>query len=113
MEYFTIERLGDVVVVRFVFNEISLQEKHIISEELSKQLGESSRIVLNLNKIGFLSSSFISLLVHISREIVEKKNGSLRLCCLSPESKAVLKLTRLDNILNTFDTEEDAVKSLQ
>jgi len=111
MAYFSSEKVQSVIVIRFAFNEINLQQR----EELKKELGEmyvpgETRFVFNLAKIGFLSSLVIATMVFFAKKVREA-GGDIKLCGLSEEAQYVIKVTQLDKMFAAFATEEEAIKS--
>ena len=68
----------------------------------------SRRLVLELNDLPYLPSSFIGELVRLFKRI-QTHDGMMRLCGLSEESLDVLRLTRLDNCFPHYVSREDAV----
>ncbi len=69
------------------------------------------QIVIDLKEVPYLDSSEIGRLIraHLS---VRQLGGRVRLCNLSERIYGVLKLTRLDTVLDIFDTEEEALASI-
>lgn len=109
MAFFVTEKKKDVLIVRFAFDEISLQDKEILKNELTLLLGKGNKFVFNMAKIGFLSSMMIATVVFFAKEVTSQK-GTIRLCMLSDNAKEVLKITRIDQLFKTFATEEEALQ---
>ena len=68
----------------------------------------SDRLVLELNELPYLPSSFIGELVRLYKRI-HNNGGMMRLCGLSDESLEVLRLARLDNCFPHYVSREAAV----
>ncbi len=93
---------------------ISLREKRldaVIAVNFKDALFEyidqgRNHIVLDMACVNFIDSSglgaVVSILKHVGRE------GRLHLCGVTPGVMAVLKLTRMDRILKSFDSLEAA-----
>ena len=110
MTYFTSEKKEGVVVIRFDFNEINLSQREELKKALKKLLNGDSHFVFNLSKLGFLSSLVIATIVFFAKEI-RAKNGDVKLCSLSPESRNVASIIRLDKIFEIFEQEKEALDS--
>jgi anti-sigma B factor antagonist len=71
-----------------------------------------TRIVLNLSAVNFISSLCLGKLVMLNRKCLAA-GGRLGLCCLTPHVGEILEITRLKDVLETYNQEGDAVASLQ
>jgi anti-sigma B factor antagonist len=69
------------------------------------------QIVVDLKQVPYLDSSEIGRLIraHIS---VRQAGGRVRLCNLSQKISAVLRLSKLDTMLDLYETEEAALASI-
>lgn len=69
------------------------------------------QIVVDLKQVPYLDSSDIGRIIraHLS---VRRAGGRVRLCNLAERVLAVLKLTRLDTILDLYPTEKDALAGI-
>ncbi|MFH1664672.1 MAG: STAS domain-containing protein [Candidatus Omnitrophota bacterium] len=100
-------------ILTFLFNELNLEQRDQLKKELSKLIGAGeTRFILNLSKVGFMSSLVIANIVFFTKEVRERK-GVLKLCNLSPEALGILAITHLDKIFEIYDTEHDALESLR
>jgi anti-sigma B factor antagonist len=68
------------------------------------------QIVLNLQRLDFIDSTGLGTLV-VCYTRLQKKNGALKLACLSKRHIELLVLTKLTTIFEIFDTEQAAVNS--
>ena len=75
-------------------------------------LAGETNFVINLSRVGFLSSLVIATLVSFSAKVREN-NGQMKLSGLSGEARGVLRITQLDRILEVYDTERDALESFK
>jgi anti-sigma B factor antagonist len=69
------------------------------------------QIVVDLRQVPYLDSSEIGRLIraHIS---VRQAGGRVRLCNLSQKISAVLRLSKLETVLDLYETEEAALASI-
>lgn len=68
-------------------------------------------IIINLSGISYISSSGIRVFVGIVREL-EKQGRKLKLCNITPPVKKVFDVVELLDLFEVYETEEEAVASL-
>jgi anti-anti-sigma factor len=73
-------------------------------------LSDSPHVVLDLSPVKYLGSAGIEFLLECLSRIV-RRDGDMKLAALSPESAALLSLTRVERFFEIFRTVEDAVNS--
>ena len=105
---------GDVGIVRFltsqVLDELNVQQLGQELEDLvEKQY--TVKMVINFEKVKFLSSAVLGKLISLHKRIASEK-GRMGLCCINPSIMQVFKITRLDKLIPIYDTEETAVKGV-
>jgi anti-sigma B factor antagonist len=99
---------GDCLVV-------SLKEKRLdaviaasFREALVERIDQGQRnIVLDMAHVNFMDSSGLGAVVFILKHLGHK--GRLHICGVTPGVMAVLKLTRMDRVLKTFETRQAAI----
>ncbi len=67
-------------------------------------------IVVNLEKVNFLDSTALSVLVQGMKR-ARQNAGEVRLCSLQPPVRLVFELTRLDRVFEIFNSEDDATQA--
>jgi anti-sigma B factor antagonist len=88
--------------------------------EVGKFLGELQpllesdcpRMVLDCSQVWHIDSAGVEMLLHCVQEAM-KRDGDLKLAAVSPASGTIKELMRLDRLLETFATTEEAVRSFQ
>ena len=68
----------------------------------------ADRLILELDEIGFVSSSFLGQIVLLHKRIASR-GGLMRLCGLSPQAQEVLHCCRLDERFSYYPNREEAV----
>jgi anti-sigma B factor antagonist len=99
---------GDCLVV-------SLREKRLdaviaasFRDALVERIDQGQRnIVLDMAQVSFMDSSGLGAVVFILKHLGHK--GRLHICGVTPGVMAVLKLTRMDRVLKTFETRQAAI----
>lgn len=99
---------GDCLVV-------SLKEKRLdaviapsFREALVERIDKGQRkIVLDMAQVSFMDSSGLGAVVFVLKHL--GKEGRLHIYGVTPGVMAVLKLTRMDRVLKTFETRQAAI----
>jgi anti-sigma B factor antagonist len=99
---------------------LDLQGKMLIGEgdellrEKINQLVENGteKIVLNLAEVPYVDSAGLGEIVRCYTT-VSRKNGKLKLLHLTKRIHDLLSITKLLTVFETYDTEEEAVKSFK
>jgi anti-sigma B factor antagonist len=84
----------------------------LLKERIDQLVREGRlQIVIDLKHVPYVDSSEIGRLIraHLS---VRRAGGRVRLCNLTERVSAVLRLTRLDTILDLYRTEDEALASI-
>jgi len=113
---FETEIVGNVIVVvptddhvGFRMSEIQAETKPIV-ETLSS--GKARHVLIDGAKTSYLSSSVISAGIEMW-DAAMKQNGRLAVCNLSDDAMEALVATRLDTKWPSFESRDEALKTLQ
>ncbi len=71
---------------------------------------EVKGIVINFEKVNFIDSSGIGLIVSVFKTMQER-SGSFAITNLSKKNEEIFTITRLNKILNIFPTESEAISA--
>lgn len=77
--------------------------------ELDAMSAPSIKMLMNLEKLEFISSIGLRIILMQAKEI-KKQGGDLRLCGLQPVVKDVFNISGFNQILNIFDSSDEAIK---
>ena len=69
-------------------------------------------LVINFEKVNFIDSSGIGLIVSIFKTM-QQKDGQFGLTNLSKKNEEIFSITRLNKILNIYQSEEEALKAIK
>jgi anti-anti-sigma factor len=104
---------GDVLSVRF-------GEHRILDEATVRMLGDElyavadrpdcHNLLLNFASVVALSSLMVGKLLMLQRKM-ESKGGKLKLCELGPELQDLVSGTKLDQIFDIWEGEQDALRA--
>jgi len=101
-------RVGDITVIECEGRIVEGAENSALQRQLNDALVWGSDIVLNLSNVSFIDSSGLGLLVrYVSR--ARSAHGNLKLCGVDPHVQEVLRVTKLNTLLETHATEEEAI----
>lgn len=106
-------REKDGIVVIDLVGEIRLSDDYTpaLHRQVAEQLVEGKcDILLNFAKVDFIDSYGIGDVV-ASYLAVKEKKGRLKLACLSPKIWLIFHYSGLTRILESFDSEEKALRS--
>ena len=105
-----IRRLDDAIIV-VVAGELTLREAPKFHGTLLELCEESPKhLVVELSEVSFIDSSGVGTLTDVFRKL-NKRGGRLALVGLRKMVRSVFEITRLDQFLAIFDTEEEALRS--
>lgn len=69
----------------------------------------TTRILINLEDLNYISSAGLRVLLATAKQL-KGGSGELRICCLNEMAQEVFDISGFNNILNVFETEEEALK---
>ena len=107
---------GDNVLIVY-FQDVRIIDDSRISS-LGQELGElinntsNSRIILNFQNVGFMSSAMIGKLVLFGKKCKDAK-VKLRLCTIGDNVEEVFKLMRLNKVFDIDKNEETSIKKIK
>ncbi len=70
------------------------------------------KLTIDLAEVTFIDSSGLGALVGCLRA-ANQKGGDVKLCCLKPEIRMVIELTRLNRVFEIFNSEEETISSFR
>jgi anti-anti-sigma factor len=69
---------------------------------------EFSKVLITFEGVRFASSSMLAQIVRLHKQLAKAK-GRVRLCCLNPSLREVLRASQLDRLMEVFDDENAAL----
>jgi anti-sigma B factor antagonist len=110
---FTTQQVEKFTVIEFknpsLMDPIELEQ---IGQSMYRLVDEEDRrrIVLDFEKVQYLSSQAIGIVLTMNKKLSQLKNSKLVLCGVGPRLQELLKITRLDRLLTIKPTQREAVK---
>jgi anti-sigma B factor antagonist len=109
----TLYMSGRPVTVKQLPEILSVKQGRVFFREVESCLKtERPRIVLDCSKVRQLDSAGIHVLLRCLEEAM-KRNGDVKLAGITPRAAAILELTRVNRLFESFDHTADAVNSFQ
>jgi anti-sigma B factor antagonist len=114
MSQFNVQQIAENTIVEFtsptLMDPIELEQ---IAKELYKLIDEQDRrrIILDFEKVQFLSSQAIGILLAMQKKLSQLKKSNLVLCGVGPRLMELLRITRLDKVLTIKPSQKEAIKS--
>jgi anti-sigma B factor antagonist len=110
---FIVQTIDKFAVVEFrgpsLMDALELER---VSEGLIRlvEVEDRRRIVLDFEKVQFISSQMVGILVRLHKLTSAAAHGKLVLCGLGPKLIELLKITRLDRMLTIKPSQREAIK---
>ena len=109
----TERRIGDITLLqltgRIVFGDGAGELRAHMNELLDQA---RLKFLLDLRSVTYIDSFGVGVIAtkYVS---VRRKGGDLKLVCLSPRSRKVMTISGLMKILQSFESEEDGLRSFE
>ena len=99
---------GDCLVVSLKERRLDAVIANNFREAMVERIDQGQRnLVLDMSQVHFMDSSGLGAVVFIMKHLGH--SGRLHICSVTPSVMAVLKLTRMDRVLKTFETRQAAI----
>ena len=114
MSQFNVQQINENTVVEFtspsLMDPIELEQ---IAQQLYKLIDEQDkrRIILDFEKVQYLSSQAIGILLAMQKKLSALKKSNLILCGVGARLMELLRITRLDKVLTIKPSQKEAIKS--
>jgi anti-sigma B factor antagonist len=113
MSQFNLQQIGENTVVEFtspsLMDPIELEQ---VAQELYKLIDEKEKrnIILDFEKVQYLSSQAIGILLAMQKKLSQHPQSSLVLCGVGARLMDLLRITRLDRVLTIKPSQKEAIK---
>jgi anti-sigma B factor antagonist len=109
----TVQQVEKFTVVEFrnasLMDPIELEQLAQILYRLI-DVEDHRRLVLDFERVQYLSSQAIGIVLTVNKKLSALSNSKLVLCGVGPRLQELLKITRLDRLLTIKPTQREAVK---
>lgn len=109
---FSLEHIGNAVIVSLPGDDLDSNNSPEFKRDITTLIESKNKVVLDMRSIRFIDSSGCGALLTCVRKL-KAKDGDLKLFGLSEQVRSLFKLIRLDQIIEVFQSKEDAVKAFE
>lgn len=110
MKFFT-ETKNDVTVIRVLEERLDVHFSSELKADLLVLANiPQSKVLLDMAKVEYSDSSGLGAILFGIRQL-RNNEGSLKLCNLQPRVLTLIKIAKLDNVIESFDDEAEALAS--
>lgn len=102
---------GDISTIK-LDGSIDGKTAPVVREQIAPTLENAVKVILDMTKVGYLSSAGLRLLLVMYREFASKK-GKLVLLNVSPEIQSVMSHTGFLNFFTLASSETDAMRAFE
>lgn len=100
------------VTVLSLGGEVTINTTEELTKIFKKNIANKTRkVVVDLGKLEYIDSSGLACLIRFSRDL-QKIQGVLFFCSLSPKIRSIFAITRLEDAFKVYDTEEEALREI-
>jgi anti-sigma B factor antagonist len=100
--------VGDITVVECSGRIVQGAESAQLQQHVDDLLPVNRHILLHLGDIDFIDSSGVGLLVRLLTR-TQNLHGDLKLCAVSSKIVEVLRITKLNTIFDSYESEAEAI----
>lgn len=93
----------------FIEGKLDTSSSDEAQAKLSSLTAPGTKMLMNLEKLEFVSSIGLRIILMQAKEL-KKNGGELRICGLHTTVKEVFTISGFSQILNIFDSQDDALK---
>ena len=105
----TTRNLGEATVID-LSGRLELGEGSVILRETLQNLAGGAKVLINLTDLSFIDTSGLGELVSAHTR-AQNGSGELKLTGIPSRVEKLFQMTKLDRILDVYDTEADAIQS--
>ncbi|PKL18770.1 MAG: hypothetical protein CVV49_04300 [Spirochaetae bacterium HGW-Spirochaetae-5] len=107
------EKKNDIIIV-YVNSPLDIGNSPLIQRDISTLISQfpDYNFVLNMESVEFMNSAGLGVLI-ISTKRLESNNRCLKISNLNDAVKKVIQILDAHEIINVYDTEDEAVKSFE
>jgi anti-sigma B factor antagonist len=103
-------RIGEVLVVTCSGRLVIDPQLEVFRDQIKSLLAEARDFILDLGKVTFLDSSGLGMLVRLVAS-ARAIGGDIKLCNVPPHIKQLLRITNLNSLFDTHESELEAISA--
>lgn len=108
------EKIGEVLIVRVEETRLDSNVSPEFKTELLRWVEREGehKILVDLREVDYVDSSGLGALLFGHRHL-KSNSGDLKLLHLNPKVRTLLRIAKLEDVLQGFDEEREAIASFQ
>lgn len=100
-----------IAIVEVLERRIYLTVTEVFKEELLSVIEQGHyKLIINLKNVAVMNSAGLGVLI-LSRDILNKKQGTIKLTNLQPLLQDIFSRMKLDTLFELYQTPEEALKT--
>lgn len=105
-------RETDDVFIFDLSGRLDLECMSVVESKINSSISNNpaGKYIFNFNNVDYISSYFLKVIISTARSIAEGE-GELKLCCINNAIKRIFDIVNMDEIVEIFELETDAVRS--
>ena len=107
---FEIENIEDLSIVKVNMDHLDALNAKDLTIQLGNAAELTDKVILDLGNVTFIDSSGLGAIIGFLRSLHEKE-GNLKICRVTPHVKVLFKAVRLMQMIDIFDSIDEARKS--
>lgn len=105
--------IRDDIKILKIYGEINLETYNKFRDEVLKNIMEIQKnIIMDMEEVTYTNSMGLSTIIKAYVEL-KKEEGELKLCCLQHPIRRLFQITKLDDVIDIYETLDEAIDSLQ
>lgn len=98
------------VVIASLSGRLDTRTSGPASEEMAGIASGASKLLLNLEKLEFISSAGLRVFLRTAKQLASS-GGTMKLCCATGIVKEVMEIAGFGRLLDLHDSEQDALSA--
>jgi len=105
------EQQNDIFIMHLKGDVMGGPEAVQINDEINQMIDAGNlKVVMDLGDVGRMNSSGLGILIN-ALSTYKHNGGDLKLACITPSLQNIMKITRLNDIFESYDTAAAAIAS--
>lgn len=97
-------------VINFEVDHLDAGNANEIRRSIQNEIGKNTHLIIDMRQLQFVDSSGLGVLIATLR-LIDKSNGTLRLCCMTEPVQALFDLMRMHRLFQIHNSVEEANRS--
>ncbi len=109
-----VKKINDIIVLSFKnLNKLNILIAQAVKEDIAPYINNpNSKLILDLKGVEYIDSSGFGVLLSILRSS-KKNNSTFKICNISPDIMELIKLLKLQNIFEIYNSLDSCVESFE